>query len=218
MSGLLRVLLVDDDEASFELIATFLSLVEGPGVSMVWAPSYDDGLESLRSNSFDACLLDYRLGAHSGLDLLRESTAYGVTTPIIVLTGEGDRAVDLEAMRSGAADYLDKSELSTSVLERAIRYAIERRRALDQLRDSEQRFRTMADSAPVMLWVSDTSGAATYFNRPWLDFTGRPAKTELGQGWTDAVHDDDREACRAAYAAAFEARAAFEVEYRIRRA
>jgi PAS domain S-box-containing protein len=93
----------------------------------------------------------------------------------------------------------------------------ERRAAEEALRESEARFREVADAAPVLIWISDTSKGCTWFNRPWLDFTGRSMAEELGHGWVEAVHPEDRDRCFATYAAAFEARRPFRMDYRMRR-
>lgn len=85
-------------------------------------------------------------------------------------------------------------------------------------RESEKRFRTVADSAPVMIWMSDVNGKCTYVNRVWLDFTGRALEQELGLGWEDDVHPDDRKPTTETYKAAFAKQAPFNVEYRLRRA
>ncbi|MBL9214060.1 MAG: PAS domain S-box protein [Opitutaceae bacterium] len=93
----------------------------------------------------------------------------------------------------------------------------ERKRAEETLRESESRFRTMADTAPVLIWVSGTDQRCTWFNRPWLDFVGRPLEQEIGEGWIENVHADDRAGCLATYQAAFAARRPFTMEYRLRR-
>jgi PAS domain S-box-containing protein len=92
-----------------------------------------------------------------------------------------------------------------------------RRRVQTAVRESEERFRLMADSAPVMIWVAGTDGACTYFNRQWLEFTGRGLEDELGNGWADGVHPDDRPRCLDRYRTHLEAREAFVLEYRLRR-
>src|SRR5579883_2504471 len=84
-------------------------------------------------------------------------------------------------------------------------------------RESESRFRQVADAAPVMIWMSGLDKDCTYFNRTWLDFTGQPLATELGDGWTKGVHPDDVAHCFETYAWAFDARQRFEMEYRLRR-
>ncbi len=86
------------------------------------------------------------------------------------------------------------------------------------LRDSEARFREVANAAPVLIWVSDDTKACTWFNEPWLRFTGRTLEEELGAGWLEGVHPDDREVVRNAYEAAFDQRQSFTLEYRLRRA
>ena len=85
------------------------------------------------------------------------------------------------------------------------------------LRESEERFRTMADSAPVLLWTSGTDAGCTFFNQFWLDFTGRTLEQELGNGWAEGVHPEDLAACFAVYQSAFDARRSFCMEYRLRR-
>jgi PAS domain S-box-containing protein len=98
-----------------------------------------------------------------------------------------------------------------------IRDVTERNRALAALRESEERFRVMADEAPILLWMAGTDKQCTYFNRPWLEFTGRPLKVQLGSGWTDSVHPDDLAYCVATYEKAFDRRDPFNMEYRLRR-
>ncbi len=100
-----------------------------------------------------------------------------------------------------------------------IRSVTERRRNEQALRESEQRFRLVADAAPVMIWMDDADGMSTYFNKPWLDFTGRTLEHELGRGSRDGIHPDDLvPRFIAVYDAAFTARRPFQTEYRLRRA
>ena len=85
------------------------------------------------------------------------------------------------------------------------------------LRESEARFRLVANDAPVLIWMADTSGLCTYFNKPWLDFTGRSLVSELGNGWVHGVHAEDLEECLTTYSRAFDQRESFRMEYRLRR-
>src|SRR4051794_38114870 len=81
----------------------------------------------------------------------------------------------------------------------------------------EHQFRLLADNAPVMIWRSDTTKACDFFNKPWLEFSGRPMEQELGFGWAEAVHPEDYERCVEIYVTAFDAREKFTMPYRLRR-
>ncbi len=91
------------------------------------------------------------------------------------------------------------------------------KQAQEALRESEARFRTMSNVAPVMIWMSDTDKLCTFFNKGWLDFTGRPLEQELGNGWTENVHPDDLNRCFEIYVSSFDERQTFTMEYRLRR-
>jgi signal transduction histidine kinase/HPt (histidine-containing phosphotransfer) domain-containing protein len=107
--------------------------VKGGKYALDWASSYEEGLKIAGLLKHQVCLVDYRLGERSGVQLIREARDFGLTTPMILLTGQGNHDVDVEAIEAGATDYLVKDETHASRLERTIRYAVElnteRRRA-----------------------------------------------------------------------------------------
>lgn len=162
-----RVLLVEDDEDDYVLTRDLLAEGFGARFSVVWASSRAHGLQRLTEGAFDVALLDYNLGNETGIDLLREARARGCRTPVIMLTGQDDRATDLNAMHAGAADYLVKGRVTGDMLERAIRYARERHRLLEEISalsledeltglHNRRAFMTMADQR---LQLLERSGA-----------------------------------------------------------
>ena len=93
----------------------------------------------------------------------------------------------------------------------------DRNSAEDAIRESEERFRLVANTAPVLIWMSDVDKLCTYFNEPWLEFTGEPLESQLGNGWANGVHPEDLERCLGIYTEAFDRRERFRMEYRLRR-
>jgi sigma-B regulation protein RsbU (phosphoserine phosphatase) len=126
MEPSLRVLLIDDDEDQYVLTRSLLAELRARRFELTWLADFDAALDATGKEEHDVYLVDYRLGPRSGLDLLRQAIARGCRRPLILLTGQGQGEVDLEALRAGAADYLDKDALTASLLERSLLYAIER--------------------------------------------------------------------------------------------
>jgi len=140
----IRVLLVEDDEDDYVLARDILGDISNQSFRIEWAPTVEKALEQARNGGYDLCLLDYRLGERNGIEVLDELKALGFTAPVLMLTGQGDRHVDLEAMKHGAADYLEKDRLSPELMERSVRYTLERARTLEALRASERRLRALS--------------------------------------------------------------------------
>jgi signal transduction histidine kinase len=132
-----RILLIDDDEDDFIHIRDLLNDVTFSKYKVYWEPTYSGGLEALQKESFDVCLLDYKLGEKTGLDLLVEAKTRTFTYPIIFLTGLGDFELDVQAMERGASDYLVKNQLTYPLLERSIRYSIKRDYDYEELKNTK---------------------------------------------------------------------------------
>ncbi|MGD0260773.1 MAG: response regulator [Verrucomicrobiota bacterium] len=128
-TGLIKVLLVEDDEDDFVITRDLLSEIPGRRFALDWVKTFDASLEAMCLNQHEVVLVDYRLGAHNGVELLRAALERGCQAPVILLTGAGQPQVDLEAMQAGAADYLVKVHLRADALERTMRYAVQRKRA-----------------------------------------------------------------------------------------
>lgn len=135
----MKILLIEDDPEQAEIAGRLLHALYGRTCRMDRAATAREGSRQLKQRIHDLVLLDYRLGECTGLDLLKESQAEGVTTPIILLTGQNDRSIDMAAMQHGAADYLVKGEFTSQMLDRSIRYAIERRRSRDALKQAHDK-------------------------------------------------------------------------------
>ncbi len=120
----LNVLVVEDDEDDYILTTDLLSEVNPDRFNIDWAKTYEEALQRI-GDRFDVCLLDYRLGPRTGLELLHEMQEKGYDAPIILLTGQGDLELDVQAMRAGAADYLVKGQIRADDMERSIRYAVQ---------------------------------------------------------------------------------------------
>lgn len=124
-----RVLIVEDDEEDYMLTRDLLNDIEGSAYVIEWARTFEEGLNAMKRNHQDICLVDFRLGAHDGVELLQVARAAGAEAPVILVTGAGHEDADHAAMKAGAADYLVKGQIEAQSLERTIRYAIERKRA-----------------------------------------------------------------------------------------
>ena len=124
----IRLLLVEDSEDDFILVQSHLEEVEMQNYEITWVTDHDQAIEAARADNFDLHIYDYHIGAETGLELLTQMRAERIQAPVIILTGQTDLAIDLEAIRSGASDYLHKDEISGPLLSRTINYALERRR------------------------------------------------------------------------------------------
>lgn len=190
----IKVLLIDDDEEDYILTRYIFDEFKSDKFSLEWIDNYADGLEALKKRLHDIILLDYHLGEKNGLELLREAIDSGCRAPIILLTGQGDEEIDLQAMQAGAADYLVKSELEAPLLERSIRYSLEHAYTLQAYRESEARYRNLVETLPVMFYaVEPTPPYSPIYLSPSFENLGYPIEKwhEKPDLWMSAIHPDD---------------------------
>lgn len=153
----ISIAIIDDDEDDFFIINDYLKEIEGREIVVDWYKDYATALEKIRTKANNIYLVDYRLGNQTGLDLLAAATELGCDEPIILLTGKGNKAVDIQAMQSGATDYLIKSELNTEKLERCIRYSMDRSNFLKELKARENKYRNLFRNSKDAVFITDTS-------------------------------------------------------------
>jgi PAS domain S-box-containing protein len=186
----LRILVIEDNENDFRLLGALLGQVGYQAYELEWVQEFAEAQRRLCDGaSYDACLLDYRLGPHDGVELLDIAAECQCHYPMIVLTGRQDYELDLTVMRAGAADFLSKNELRPDMLERTIRYAIQQRRAEEErlklqaereareraetlartLAESEARYRTIGEAIPYGVWQFSTEGTPIYVSPSLLE-------------------------------------------------
>lgn len=193
----MRVLVVDDSSDQFILIKEFLSVADGMQFELDWASTYQAGQKAILQDAHDIYIFDYHLGDQNGLELMREAIASGCKAPMILLTGRGDRGIDIEAMQVGAADYLEKSEITPQSLERSIRYATERARAAESVRKSEERLRAIITNAPISVFSLNREGIITSLEGKQPDRSEFLAKGDIGASIFDVFgRTSDFEAVR----------------------
>ena len=194
-----RILLVEDDEDDFVLTRTMLREVGLIRFEVDWEENYSDGLDRARAGRHDLYLIDYRLGKRTGLDLVREAWGSDPPSPVILLTGQADYAVDLEAAELGVAGYLVKGRIDPPDLERTIRYAIRHHDALLALRRSEERWRTLLAHTSAIVILIDPYGAIIYTSPSVQRWLGYAAEELQGQPLGLIGHPEDARALAAAF-------------------
>jgi PAS domain S-box-containing protein len=212
-----HILLADDNADMREYVQRLLqSHYEVTAVS-----NGVEALKALAAQSPDLVLSDVMMPELDGFGLLQSIRGDLNTSriPVILLSARAGEEARIEGLAAGADDYLTKPFTARDLLSRVashLELARVRYEGEQALRESEERFRTMADTAPVLIWMAGVDTLCTYFNRPWLEFTGRSLEAEIGTGWAEGVHSDDVQQCWNTYLPAFEARKEFRIEFRLR--
>jgi PAS domain S-box-containing protein len=176
-----RILHIDDDKEDHIIVRSMLKETRGSAVVLDWAETYDQGRQLLLDQDYQAVLIDYDLGLQTGIDLIREFAGRGYQTPMILLTGRGNYEVDVEAMHAGATLYLTKNEINPLLLERSIRYAIERKQSEARLRLSEEKFAIVFDRSPTPTFlITIPGGTFVDVNQAYLDMRGYAREELIG--------------------------------------
>jgi PAS domain S-box-containing protein len=195
----LRILLVEDDELDRRAVRRCLQQCGIPVIAED-ATSAEETLQRIASARYDCVLLDYYIPGVTGLALFHKIRNVAANMPVVIFTGRGDEDIAVELMKAGAADYLPKASLTSERLASSLRHIIElsgaaeaRRRAEEELRAQEARFRTLVNAIPQLAWMADRTGARYWFNDRWYDYTGTSFEEVRGWGWRKFHHPDHSE-------------------------
>jgi PAS domain S-box-containing protein len=154
----IRVLLVDDDEEDFILTRSLIKEFNNNLFNIDWISNFEEAEKAIQEGKHDIYLIDYRLGVNTGIDLLKRAISLGCKEPIIMLTGKGDQKIDVEAMEAGAADYLVKDKIDAFILERSMRYAIDRVKGLEAIVESENKYRSIFEKSRDVIYITSKEG------------------------------------------------------------
>jgi len=188
----LRVLLVEDDADDYLVVRRVLGKAFGDAVALTWADRYEEARQAMDRGEYDLYLIDYRLGAQTGIDLLRVLQERADTTPAILLTGVGDHEIDVLATAAGASDYLVKEYLDAPLLERAIRYARMHAQIVHAVRTSEQHFRSLIEHSSDGIALLGSDYTIRYASPSTTRILGYTPEEFVRCALIDLIHPDDR--------------------------
>ncbi len=151
-----RLLIIDDDEDDFFIISDYIKDIDGGHFVTEWCNDYEQAIKKITAREYDLYFVDYRLGYHTGLELLQQiNKQQKPAEPIVLLTGKGNKDIDIKAMECGATDYLVKSDLNTEKLERCIRYSLDRSANLKELKTREIKYRSLFETSRDAIFIAD---------------------------------------------------------------
>ncbi|HUL55325.1 MAG TPA: PAS domain S-box protein [Opitutaceae bacterium] len=193
---ILKVLYVGNDAKEHAAIRALLGEVKTVAYEIVWGRTAEEGWRLAGAGPHDACLIAYRLAGDSGINLIRRACAEGLATgPMILVTDTVNEQLDIEAMAAGAADILETDVLAAATLDRAIRYAIQRRRIMEDLKEKEARLNLALSAANFGFWDWNPATGGLYVTPEYRRMLGYGENEKIFSrhtDWLDAVHPDDR--------------------------
>lgn len=187
----INLLLVEDDEEDFELFEDTLLEIPTYKFNITWASTYKKALELINSGTYDLFVVDYLLGAYSGLELCEQIKKDGNYLPIILLTGKGNTEIDRKASDLGVNDFLVKSTMTSTDLERSIRYSLKHSEILSALRISESKYKSVLRQSEDILFISEKSGKILSVSNSLLKITGFKGADLSEMGIFNLVADPD---------------------------
>jgi len=190
----IRIAIIDDDEDDYFLISDFIRDIDSKQFTIDWFKDYDSAVQDIRSKSHHLYFVDYFLGNKTGLDLLKEAASIKFDRPIVLLTGFGSKAIDIQAMECGATDYLVKSELNTEKLERCIRYSLERTSFLEELKARELKYRNLFEGSKDAVFITNTELVFTDVNHSASLLLESKNGTLLGRNLYEFIDDEVQKA------------------------
>jgi diguanylate cyclase (GGDEF)-like protein/PAS domain S-box-containing protein len=214
-SDLLHLLVIEDRSTYLPTIKKRLSSLKNPRFQVSHVHSYEAALEFMIHHIPDVILADGRLGQSGTVQTFLNICLKDPSLPLIILTDEADRSRVETIFQSVAEDYLLESDLIGPVGDR-IQQVIRRHKDVFSTQQSDQRFRDLADSAPVMIWETNGEGQNVFFNKTWLDFRGNDIETERRARRKDEIHADDVEMYQSITESSMQKRQCFRLEYRIK--
>ncbi len=214
----IKVLLIEDDPGDADLLQEMLCGGRTRSFDLVCTPRLSAGLERLDGRNVDVVLLDLLLPDSRGYDTFTKVHAQAPNVPIVVLTGLGDEGLARKALQEGAQDYLVKGQVDTTSLVRAMRYAMERKRVEEALRQSQQNYEQLINSIDGIVWEADAqTWRFSFVSKQAERLLGYPIDRWLTEPtfWVDHIHPDDQTWAVACCAEAIKEKRSHEFVYRM---
>jgi PAS domain S-box len=185
-----KILVIDDDEDDFIITSSYIKDIPGKAYQVDWCAKYSEALQHIKNCDYDLYFVDYRLGAKSGVELLKEAIQAGCQEPIILLTGKGNYEVDIEAIQQGAVDYLIKSDLGVEKLERSVRYALERSATMKAFKANERKYREVFEKSKDIIFIANEQLKIVEINDAVTSILNYTRNDAIGKSLSDFIEQE----------------------------